>query len=79
MHSFGDRYPQDAELAHPILNEYSNTDLLNRRFKKLTWLLAVIFVSVVALLMLQLTGVLPVSPFQPGIKITGLPSLPSYT
>ena len=75
MSSFGDRYPQDAELTHPILNEYSQTELLNRRFRRVTWLLLAVFVAVLALLVLELTGVLPVSPFQPGVKITDSPAL----
>ena len=63
MHSFGDRYPQGAELSHPVLNEYGQTDLLNRRFKLLSWLFSVVFLTVLALLVLQLTGVVPLSPF----------------
>jgi hypothetical protein len=63
MHLFGDRDEQSAELTHPILNQYSQTDLLNRRFKRLTWLFAVLFVAVLAMLGLQLTGVVPLSPF----------------
>ena len=63
MQSSGDRYPQDAELTHPVLNEYGQTDLLNRRFKRLTWLFSVVFLTVLALLVLQLTGVVPLSPF----------------
>jgi hypothetical protein len=76
MRSFGDRYPQGAELTHPVLNEYSQTDLLNRRFRRITWLLVIVFLVVLALLFLELTGVVPLSPFQLGLKITGLQHLP---
>jgi hypothetical protein len=75
MRSSGDRYPQDAELTHPILNEYSQTDLLNRRFRRVAWMLIVVLVAVLVLLALELTGVLPLSPFQPGVKITDTPAL----
>jgi hypothetical protein len=69
MHSLGDRYPVGAELTHPLLNEYSRTELLNRRFKRVAWLLSVVFIAVLVLLTLELTGVVPLSPFQPGVKI----------
>jgi hypothetical protein len=65
------RYSPDAELTHPLLNEYSNTDLLNRKFRRWTWLLSMVFLVVLSLLTLQLLGVLPLSPFQPALKITG--------
>jgi hypothetical protein len=68
MQSFGDRYPQGAELTHPVLNECSHTDLLNRRFKRITWLLSIVLVAVLTLLFLELTGVIPLSPFQFGLK-----------
>jgi hypothetical protein len=71
MPSFGDRYSPDAELTHPLLNECSHTDLLNRKFRRWTWFLSVVFLLVVGLLTLQLLGVLPLSPFQPDLKITG--------
>jgi hypothetical protein len=71
MPSFGDRYSPDAELTHPLLNEYSQTDLLNRKLRRWTWLLSVVFLVVLALLMLELLGVIPISPFQPDLKITG--------
>jgi putative copper export protein len=75
--SFGDRYPQGAELTHPVLNEYSQTDLLNRRFRRVTWVLLAVLLSVLALLVLELTGILPISPFQPGLKVTDRPALPA--
>lgn len=79
MQSFGDRYPQGAELTHPVLNQYSNTDPLNRRFKRITWLLSVLPLTVLTLLLLELTGVLPLSPFQLGLGITDTPaSLAKY-
>jgi hypothetical protein len=68
MRSFDDRYPQDAELTHPILNQYSQTDLLNRRFRRVTWVLLAVLLGVLVLLGLELTGVLPLSPFQLGIR-----------
>jgi len=75
MRSSGDRYPEDAELTHPLLNEYSQTELLNRRFRRVTWLLLLVFLAVLVLLVLELTGVLPLSPFQPGVKLTDTPAL----
>jgi hypothetical protein len=77
MQSFGDRYPQGAQLTHPVLNEYSHTDLLNRKFRRLTWLLSGILLLVLVLLVLELTGVVPLSPFQLGLKLTDTPALPS--
>lgn len=78
MESFGDRYPQGAQLTHPVLNEYSHTDLLNRKFRRLTWLLSVVLLVVLVLLVLELTGVLPLSPFQLGLRLTDTPALPSH-
>jgi hypothetical protein len=78
MRSFDDRYPQDAELTHPILNQYGQTQLLNRRFKRLTWLFTVLFVVIFVLLVLELAGVVPISPFQPDLKITGRQKAPSH-
>jgi hypothetical protein len=77
MRSFEDRYPQDAELTHPVLNEYGQTDFLNRKFKRLTWLFSVVFLAVLTLLVMELTGVVPISPFQPGLKITDTPPVPA--
>lgn len=77
MPSFGDRYPQDAELTHPLLNQYSHTDLLNRRFRRWTWFLLAVFLVVIVLLMLELLGMVPLSPFQFGVKVTESPALPS--
>ena len=76
MRSFGDRYPPGAELTHPILNEYSQTELLNRKFKRWIWLLSVVFLAILVLLVLQLIGVVPISPFQPGIKMSNTPAVP---
>ena len=77
MHSFGDGYPQGAELTHPVLNQYSQTDLLNRRFRRASWTLSIVFLAVLVMLLLELTGVIPISPFQPGLKVTDAPALPS--
>ncbi len=57
-----------SELVPPGLAPYSQTDLLNRKFKRLTWLISFIFVIVFVLLIFELMGVLPISPFQPDIK-----------
>jgi hypothetical protein len=54
---------QGAELTNPLLNQYSHVELLNRKFRRLTWLLSFVFLGVVVLLVLELTGVLPLSPF----------------
>jgi hypothetical protein len=70
MPLFRDRYSPDAELTHPLLNEYSHTDLLNRKFRR-AWLLSMVFLLVLSLLILQLLRMLPLSPFQPDLKITG--------
>ncbi len=77
MHLFGDRYSPDAELTHPLLNEYSQTELLNRKLKRVTLLLSITLIAVLALLILELVGVVPLSPFQPGIKMTDTPAVPS--
>ncbi len=45
MHSFGDKYPQGAQLTHPVLNEYSQTDLLNKKLKRVTLLLSVMLIG----------------------------------
>lgn len=58
----------NTELIPPGLELYSQTEVLNRRFKKMAVYLTLIFVSVLALLALELTGVVPISPFQPNIK-----------
>lgn len=63
MPFFADRDTQGAELSHPILNQYSQTDLLNHRLKRLTWLFSVVFLTVLTLLVLQLTGVIPLNLF----------------
>lgn len=57
-----------SELVPPGLELYSQTDLLNRKFKRLAWLISFIFVIVFVLLIFELTGVVPISPFQPDIK-----------
>ena len=77
MQSFGDRYPPGAELIHPVLNEYSQTELLNRKFRRWIWLLSVVFLGILVLLVLELTGVVPISPFQPGIMMNDTPAVPS--
>lgn len=57
-----------SELVPPGLDLYSQTDLLNRKFKRLARIISLIFVIVFILLTLELTGVVPISPFQPDIK-----------
>ena len=57
-----------SELVPPGLDLYSQTDLLNRKFKRLARLISFIFVIVFILLIFELTGVVPISPFQPDIK-----------
>ena len=78
MHSFGDRYSQGTQLTHPVLNEYSQTDLLNRKLKRVTLLLSAILIAVLALLVLELIGVVPISPFQPDVKMKDTPAVPSH-
>jgi hypothetical protein len=78
MHSFGDRYPQGAQLTHPVLNEYGQTDLLNRKLKRVTLLLSVMLIGVLTMLVLELIGVVPISPFQPDIKMKDTPAIPSH-
>jgi hypothetical protein len=63
----GDRYSRNAELTHPVLNQYGQTELLNRRFRRLTWLIAAVFTTILVLLVLELTGHIPQSPFQPDL------------
>ena len=57
-----------SELVPPGLDLYSQTDLLNRKFKRLARIISFIFVIVFILLIFELTGVVPISPFQPDIK-----------
>ena len=57
-----------SELVPPGLDLYSQTDLLNRKFKRLARIISLIFVIVFVLLTLELTGVVPISPFQADIK-----------
>lgn len=57
-----------SELIPPTLDLYSQTDLLNRKFKRLARIISLIFVIVFMLLTFELTGVVPISPFQPDIK-----------
>lgn len=52
----------------PGLDLYSQTDILNRKFKRLARVISFIFVIVFMLLIFELTGVVPISPFQPDIK-----------
>jgi hypothetical protein len=78
MSAFDEKSPlAAAELAHPVLNQYSHTELLNRKFKRVAWSLWFVLVGVLALLVLELIGVIPLSPFQPGVKITDSPALSS--
>ena len=55
---------------------YSQTEVLNRRFKRIAWSTSLLFLGVIALLILELIGVIPVSPLQPNIKV-GVSSPPA--
>ena len=57
------------EPAHPAVGPYSQTEVLNRKFKKVAWSTSLLFLGVIVLLILELVGVMPVSPLQPNIKI----------
>jgi hypothetical protein len=56
------------EPVHPAIDPYSQTELLNRKFKKIAWSTSLLFLGVIVLLILELVGVIPVSPLQPNIK-----------
>ena len=56
------------EPAHPAIDPYSQTEVLNRRFKKVAWSTSFLFLAIVVLLILELFGVIPISPLQPNIK-----------
>jgi hypothetical protein len=60
------------------VNPYSQTEVLNRKFKRVAWSTSLLFLGVIALLILELIGVIPVSPLQPNIKV-GVRSLPAPT
>jgi hypothetical protein len=57
-------------------DSYSQTEVLNRRFKRIAWSTSLLFLGVIALLILELIGVIPVSPLQPNIKV-GVSSSPT--
>ena len=57
-----------SELIPPALDRFSQTDLLNQKFKRVARVIAFIFGMVFILLIFELTGVVPISPFQPDIK-----------
>lgn len=57
-----------SELIPPGIDLYSQTDYLNRKFKRLSRIVSFIFGIVFLLLIFELTGILPISPFQPDIK-----------
>jgi hypothetical protein len=81
MRLSGDRspYPEGTELTQPVLNQYSQTDLLNRRFRRLTWLLVAVFATILVLLFLELAGFVPQSPFQPDLRMDhNFALLPQY-
>jgi hypothetical protein len=61
--------------THTAANPYSQTEVLNRRFKRIAWSTSLLFLGVIALLILELIGVIPVSPLQPNIKV-GISSSP---
>ena len=58
------------------VNPYSQTEVLNRKFKRVAWSTSLLFLGVIALLILELIGVIPVSPLQPNIKV-GVSSSPT--
>ena len=58
----------NSELIPPGLDLYSQTDRLNQKFKRRTTVISVICGIVFLLLIFELTGILPVSPFQTSIK-----------
>jgi hypothetical protein len=61
---------------HTAVDSYSQTEVLNRRFKRIAWSTSLLFLGVIALLILELIGVIPVSPLQPNIKV-GVSSSPA--
>jgi len=56
-----------SELIPPGLDLYSQADYVNRKFKRLTTIASFIFGIVFLLLIFELTGIIPISPFQPDI------------
>jgi hypothetical protein len=54
---------------HTAANPYSQTEVLNRRFKRIAWSTSLLFLGVIVLLILELMGVIPISPLQPNIKV----------
>ncbi len=54
--------------SHTAINPYSQTEVLDRRFKRVAWSTSLVFLSVVTVLIMELTGVIPVSPLQPNTK-----------
>jgi hypothetical protein len=51
------------------LDPYSQTEVLNRKFKRVAWSTSLLFIGVIVLLILELIGVIPISPLQPNIKV----------
>jgi hypothetical protein len=61
-----------AAPSHTAIDPYSQTEVLNRRFKRVAWSTSLLFLGVIALLILELIGVIPVSPLQPNIRVGGV-------
>jgi hypothetical protein len=58
-----------AAPSHTAIDPYSQTEVLNRKFKRIAWSTSLLFLGVIALLILELIGVIPVSPLQPNIRV----------
>jgi hypothetical protein len=56
----------------------SQTEVLNRRFKRVAWSTSLVFLSVVTVLIMELIGVIPVSPLQPNTKAGVKSPTPSH-
>ena len=59
---------------YTVVDPYSQTEVLNRRFKRVAWTTSLVFLGVVALLIMELTGVIPVSPLQLNTKVESSPA-----
>ena len=58
----------NSELMPQGLDHYSQTELLNQKFKRRTKVISFICGVVFLLLIFELTGIIPISPFQTNIK-----------
>lgn len=59
---------------YTVVDPYSQTEVLNRRFKRVAWTTSLVFLGVVTLLIMELTGVIPVSPLQLNTKVESSPA-----